>query len=420
MSVPSNFLQQVQTYQMAHLGLLLNYGCFVHESNKKFKDFNKMTGNLGDTVTFDLPPRFSKTHSLVAQFQSSAQRVQTLSCDNPVSVSYAYTSQQMIFNVEHYMEVFGESAVAELAVEVEADVATLCETAPYRFYGDGVTAISSFGQLADMMAQYRTYGYAHERTKAFLSDLAVPSIVNSGLNQFVMNRNEDMAQSWMVGNFERTDWFRSNLLPIHISGSVGNATGGGNVLTVLSTNDPTGNNITQITLSGAPTSDPDAILQYDSCQFLDNVADQPNLRYLTFVGHKPSGARVQLQVTQSAASDNTGHVTIDIFPPLCATPGNANQNLTYNIVAGMQLQFYPSHRCGMVVGGNSMYLAMPQLPLMPPYDTSNHMDEETGVSTRLQFGSVFGQNQLGMIHDCIWGKTAPSEYVMKIMFPLTQ
>ena len=419
MSVPSNFLQQVQTYQMAHLALLLNYGCFVHESNHKFKDFNKLTANLGDTVTFDLPPRFVTNSGLVATFQSSAQRVQTLTCDQSANTAYSYTAQQMIFNVEHYMEVFGTSAVAELAVQVESDVASLCETAPYRFFGDGVTQISSFGELANMMAQYRTYGYAHQDAKVFLSDIAVPQIVNSGLNQFVMNRNEDMAQSWMVGSWMGTEYFQSNLLPVHISGNVGNTPAGGNVLTVISTNDPTGNDITQITFSGAGTSDPDAIFQFDSLQFQDTVTGFPNMRFLTFVGHKNSGAFVQLQATAAAASDGSGNVTVNIYPPLCATAGNMNQNIPTNVVAGMQVFVLPSHRCGMIVGGNAMYLAMPQLPLMPPYDTANHMDEETGVSTRLQYGSIFGQNQLGFIHDTLWGKTAPGEYLMKIAFPLS-
>lgn len=415
MALPANFLQQVQTYQMAHLAFLLNYSCFIHTANKKFKDFNKLTANLGDTVTFDLPPRFVTQPTLVATFQPSVQRVQTLQVNNAANTSYAYTAQQMIFNVEHYMEVFGKAAVAEIATQVEANVAGLAETTPYRFFGDGVTQISTFGQLAQMLAQYRTYGYAHENIKVFLSDIAVPQIVNSGLNQFAMNRNNELAMSWEVGDWMGVSFYQSNLLPVHLAGTVGNE---GLTLTVVSTNDPTGNNITEITFSGAPVSDPNAILQYDSLQFADNVVGQPNLRYLTFVGHKLSAAPVQLQATASAASDGAGNVTVSISPALCATPGNENQNIAANIVAGMQVTVLPSHRCGLIVGGNAMYLAMPQLPEQRPFDTANHMDEETGVSTRLTYGSIFGQNQMGFINDVIWGSTLPGEYAMKIAFPL--
>ena len=76
MAVPANILQQVQTYQMSGLGFLQNLACFLGTSNTKFKNFDKLTANLGDTVTFDLPPRFTTTNSLVATFQPADQRVQ--------------------------------------------------------------------------------------------------------------------------------------------------------------------------------------------------------------------------------------------------------------------------------------------------------------------------------------------------------
>lgn len=415
MSVPTNILQQVQTYQMAGLAYLQNYGCFVHSSNKKFKDFQKMTANLGDTVTFDLKPRFVTEPTLVANFQPAAQRVQTLTVNNALNTSFAFTAQQMIFNAEQYMKEFGKGAIEELAVGVESNVAGLAETQPYRFFGDGVTQISSFGQLANMLALYRTYGYAHQNIKVFLSDIAVPQIVNSGLNQFVMNRNEEEANSWMVGDWMGVEYMQTNLLPIHIAGNVGEL---GQTLTVVSTNDPTGNNITQITFAGASVSDLDAIKKYDSLQFQDGVVGQPNMRYLTFVGHKDSAAPVQFQATVDAASTGAGQVTVNINPPLCATVGNANQNLKFNVVAGMQVKALPSHRCGLIVGGDALYLAMPQLPDQSPFATANTIDEDTGVSIRLTHGSVFGQNKMGFINDVIWGSTLPGEYAMKIAFPL--
>lgn len=416
MATPANFLQQVQTYNMSGLAFLLNYGCFIHTSNKKFKDFNKMSANLGDTVTFDLPPRYVTTPSLVAQFQPSEQRVQTLTVNNPVSTSYAFTSEQFIFNVEEYMRRFGRAAVAEIGTEVESGVARLAETQPYRFFGDGVTQISSGGQLAQMLAQFRTYGYAHQDICVYLSDLAVPQIVNSMQNQFTLERNDENAMSWMVGDWMGVKYYQSNLLPVHEAGSVGN---NDDLLTVVSTNDPTGNNITQITFSGASVpSDADAIKKFDSLFFVDNVTGFPNQRYLTFVGHKPSGAPVQLKVTADAASTAGGNVTVNIEPALVATPGNPNQNISNNIVAGMQARVLPSHRCGLVVGGDALYVAMPQLPKQEPFPTDNTVDDDSGASLRLTYGSIFGQNQMGFIHDTIWGATLPGEYAMKIAFPL--
>lgn len=415
MTVPSNILQQVQTYQMSQLAFLGNFGCFIHTANKKFENFENKVGNLGDTVNFELPPRFVSQPGLVVNYQPTQQRLQALTVNQAQNTSYAYTSQQMIFNVEDYMERVGKAAVAELATEVESDVAGLAETQPYRFFGDGITQISTFGQLASMLALYRTYGVAKDIIKVYLSDIAEPLIVNSGLNQFVLDRNEEMANSWEVGNWQGVDFYQSNLLPIHISGTTGEL---GQILTVVSTNDPTGNNITQITVSGASINDPDAVKLYDSFQFQDGVAGQPNMRYLTFVGHKPSSAFVQFSATADAASDGAGNVIININPPLCSVAGNANQNLQFNVVAGMQIKGLPSHRCGLVVGGNALYLAMPRLPDQPPFYTGNEMDPDMGVSLRLTYGAVLGQNQLCYVNDVIWGKTAVPEYLLKIAFPL--
>ena len=91
MAVPNNILQQVQTYQLSNLAYLQNLNCFVSTANTKFKNFVKMTANLGDKVTFDLPPRFTTAQSLVATFQSADQRVQNLTVDQAINISYAFT-----------------------------------------------------------------------------------------------------------------------------------------------------------------------------------------------------------------------------------------------------------------------------------------------------------------------------------------
>jgi hypothetical protein len=415
MAVPANYLQQVQTFQMSGLALLQNYSCFISTANTKFREFNKMTANLGDTVTFNRPSRFVYQPSLNVNFQPATQLVQPLTVNQQGNASYVFTSQQLIFNVEDYLKEFARDAVAEVSTQVEAYVAGLAETMPYRFYGDGVTQINSFGQLASMMAQFRNFGAAKGPAKGYLSDIAVPTIVNSGLNQFVMDRNEDMSMSWMVGNFRRTDWYESNLLPTHIAGNVGN---NGQTLTVVSTNDPTGANITQITFSGATVNDGSAILAYDSFQFLDNVSGQPNMRFLTYVGHLPSQSPVQFSAVANASANGSGDVTVTVTPALCSQPGNPNQNLQFNVAAGMQCSVLPSHRCGLIVGGEALYLAMPQLPDMYPYPTGNSVDETTGVSMRLYYGGIVPTGQVGYIHDVIFGATAVPDYLMKIAFPL--
>lgn len=399
--------------------------------------------NLGSSVTFDLPPRFTTSIGLVASFQPANQRVHTLTLDQATNTSYAFTAQERIFNVEKdtesYMETFGRSATAEMGANIEANLALNAnshvpvysvvngqsvptgalhtESGPYRFYGNGVAAINSYQSLAQMIANFKNYGSVKEGIKVVLPDTVIPAIVGTGLNQFAPNRNNDIAMSWEVGEFGTPPvmYYQSNLLPIHTAGNVGN---NGTTLTVLSTNDPTGANITQITFSGAGTSDANAILSGDLLQFQDNVSGQTNVRFLTFIGHTISNQPVQVRATANAASDGSGHVTVSITPALQATAGGT-QNINTNIVAGMQVQALPNHRCGLVIGGNALFLAMPRLPDQAPFPTANEYDPDTGVSMRMTYGSLFGQNQMGLIHDATWASTLVPEYSMRIAFPLT-
>lgn len=413
MAVPNNILQQVQTYQESNLAYLQNLNCFVATANTRFKNFEKLTANLGDTVTFDLPPRFTTAASLVATFQPADQRVENLVVDKAINVSYAFTAQQFIFNVEDYMMKFGKSAVMEMSAEIEADIATVCVEAPYRFYGDGIVPINSYGQLAAALAMYRNYGAAKDNTKFYLSDIAQSAIVNTGLNQFALDRNNRSANSWDVGDFDRAAFYVSNLLPVHTSGTVGED---GAVLTVVSVvREPVNNAIIQIVFSGAGT-DPLAVLKFDKFQFSDGVAGQANLRYLTFIGHKVSSNPVQFRALNDAASSG-GNVTVDVYPPLQVASGNT-RNLNIDVAVGMQVTALPSHRAGMITAGNPLFLGMPMLPEEVPFPTGNEVDPDTGVSIRMYYGSLFGQNQRGMIHDCIWGKKAVPEYVMSVIFPL--
>lgn len=414
MPAPNNILQQVITYQKSALAYLQNLSCFIHTANKKFENFENLIANLGQTVSFTKPTRFTSADSLVATFQTVEQRVQTLTVDQAKNVSYDFTAQQFIFNADEFMEEFGKGATEELAAAVEINVAKNCETAPFRFYGDGVTQINTYGQLASALTFFRNFGAARGETKGYLADIAVPAIIESGLQQFALKRNDENAMSWELGPFSRCEWYQSNLLPTHIAGTEGVT---GTTLTVVSTTTNSDGAVTAITFSGThAANDANSVLQYDKFQFVDGVAGQPNMRFLTFIGHNPCNAPVQFSATAQAASTGGSQVTVSVYPPLQA-PAGRNQNLNNAIVAGMQVTVLPTHRTGMITSGDPLYLAMPRLPDEHPFDTANATDSETGVSMRMYHGSIFGQNQRGTVHDCIWGSTTVQEYCMGLIFP---
>lgn len=435
---PSNILQAVQTYQRSYLGLLQNMAVHVAIANTQFKDFNKQVpANLGSTITFDLPPRFTTTAGLVAAWQAAAQRVSQITVDQANNTSYAVTAQELIFNLDkggeigNYLPVFGRSGVAELGSKVDINIAlnwisgvvsqldgtTNTFSGPFRFYGDGSTPINSYQQLQQQITYFKNFGSVQEGIKVVLPDTVPPYVVGSGLNQFAPRRNDEIANSWEIGEFGTPPvmYYASNLMPIHTSGNSGV---NGDTFTVVSTNDSSGQNVTQITVTTDGTAtDANAVYAGDLFQFQD-IANYTNLRYLTFIGHAVSANPVQIRATADAASSGSS-ITLS-FTPALNWAGGANQNLNTPIVAGMQLTGLPSHRAGGVLGGDALFVAMPTLPDQSPFATASEHDEETGVSLRLTHGSLLGQNQTGMILDEAHGSNIVSEYSMRTIVPLSQ
>lgn len=443
MANPSNALRAVQTYQPSGLAYLENLCCFASNANPKFKDFQTKTANLGATITFEIPPDSITSQGLVASFQSSNQLFQSLTCDQAANASRAFTNQEEVFNLEadDYMEQFGKADVEELANTIEISLAKNAnssvpvmtvdsngqsvptgalhvESGPYRFYGDGTSAINSYQQLAQMVTNFKNLGASND-LRVFLPDTIIPTIIGTGLNQFVPKRNDEDAMSWELGDFGTppVKYLTSNLLPYQIAGTIGNSSGTANQMTVVSTNDPTGQNITQITFSTSVSTDSQAILAGDLFQFIDNVSGQKNIRYLTYRGHAVSSQSVQCRATANAASSG-GSITVNISPALVSAPGS-NQNISTPITAGMKVQVLPSHRCGLLVASSAFYVAMPMLPDEEPFPTQSKNDPNTGLSLRMYYGSRFGQNQRGMVTDQIWGSTIVPKYSMRIAFPIT-
>lgn len=440
MSTPVNVLQTVQTYQKAELAWLLNSFCGINLSNKKFKNFNDLTANLGDTVTFDTTPRYISYAGLVITEQPSVQRVQSLVCSQAANVAAAYTDQQFIFNVRDYMDRFGMSAMKELGSLIESDIlrnfisgvrvndpqnanfgALQVNSGPFRFYGDGITPINSYTQLAQSVANFDDFGAATHKKIGILPVANIPAIVGTGLNQFAMNRNNDIANSWELGRFSETDWYESNLLPIQLAGDIGNAAAPNNVMTVVSTNDPSGVNVTAISFT-EPTggTDANAIKSGDLFQFIDGVSGQLNMRFLTFIGHRQCQQPVQFRAIADAATVG-GAVTVQIQTINgvgLVWAQNQNQNINNTIVAGMKVQAYPSHRAGVLMSGDQYYLAMPRLPDESPYTTSNMVDADSGASIRHYFGSQFGMNNRAYVRDSVWGSALVAENSMRLLFPL--
>jgi hypothetical protein len=441
-TVPTNLMQSVVTFNKSELGALQNSYALLNLGNKKFDNFqSKIVSNLGTTVSMRLPYRFITTNGLAPNLQAIQQNLQNLTVDQAFSLDFAVDDQERLFNLkdESYMKEVGDGAVAELGARAERLLALNAdssvpvnggtfanpvptgalhtESGPFRFYGDGVTAINSFEQLAAMHAAFRNYGYVGGM-KVILPDVQIPAIIGSGLSKFALDRGNRTANSWEVGTFDTpaVEYYRSNLLPIHYSGTIGNTATTGNEITITALITDSTGAITGLTCSTAVTTDSNAIASGDLMQFKDGVAGHANVRFLTFTGHTTSAQPVQVRATAKAASSG-GSVTVSIYPALVTAAG-ANQNVNGPIEIGMKLVVAPSHQCGLVISGDAFFIAMPRLPATDPYVSSVETDPESGASMRMYRGYIIEQSTYGLFRNIILGSTLVPQYSMRMLFPI--
>ena len=412
----ANALVQVQTYQRSGLGALYNQNPWINTANKKFNGFENIQNNLGSTVNFDLVPRMIGTNSLVANFESAVQRLHPITVDKQFSVSYSFSAQQLIFNVEDYMQQFGLAAIVQIGNTVGADVALNAESVPFRCFGDGRTSINSFQQYAQALANFRNFGDPGYPTCVYVDDVSIPAVIGSGLQEFAQTRNDEIANSWVLGNFANAEFYQTNLLPVHMAGSYGQGAGLTLTITGISSDGTT------ITFSSSGGTETQALAKNDILTL--DPSGVAGLYFLQFTGYKQSSQKVQVRVLADAAGSSGGAVTATVYPPLVSAIDSPNDN-TKNInlslasLVGVQATIVGNRKCGLITGGQALFLAMPRLNEMVPFPTANEVDVKTGVTMRQYFGAQFGQNIQAMVHDIIWGSTAVEEYTMQIAYPLT-
>lgn len=438
MATTDNILQTVQTYQRSLLARLINMNCFISTANTRFKNFENFEGNLGDTVTYDTPPQMISNDGLVVTtFSAVEQLKRSLTVNKSRNVNFAFNASQLVFNIDNtgYRDEFEKSAIKELGSFIEQDVASVIPANTYRFYNPGVNgsgsnwkvnAINSFTTLSDVRAVFDEYGSAPIDYKMYLPNRAIPQIIGSGLNQFALDRNNRIAMSWEVGDFQDMMTYRSNLLPLHTSGTTGNAQ---QTLTVVSVTRQADGGITSITFSGATASDVNAVKAFDIFQF-NPTTTGTQIDFLSYNGHANINLPLQFEATADAIATSGGNVVISVSPviydvtavtgnPLVAQKQNTNFDFSSaNITAGITALGLPSHRCGLLTSGNPLYIAMPKLPDMDPFKTVSETDPDTGVGLRMYTGAGFGTNTYGSVLDCIWGKDLESTHSMRIPFPV--
>lgn len=442
-----NYLQQVITYNDADIPGFLNQNCLVSEvCNHHFDNFEKITANLGSSVNIQQRYNMVPVAGLVISQQGVYQNYQQLTINQSANVSYPVTAEEDLFTLskDNFYQKIGKDLVSSLGTNVELNLAAhitssaipitgknpdgspifgspLSNSGPYRFFDYISAGITSYLDLENIRAGFISLGAPMTGHKVVLPTKAYPAIIGSGLTQFVADRNEQIAKSWLVGDFgtPATKYYRSNQLPTHVSGYAGiNST----TCTVVSVNDTTGENVTSMVLSYSGTA---AISGFLKDGDLGYFLTASGLRALDYTGQIITSELVQFRVVGDADSSGNA-VTVTLVAPshtanqgLSWKPSFPRRNVNAAIVAGAQVKFLPSHKAGLLVCGDAFYAAMPRLPNQTPYPTSVVQDKDTKVALRAYYGCLFGQDNMSFVHDYIMGAFLTPRYCARICLPLT-
>jgi hypothetical protein len=443
---PTNVLQNVATYQKYDLAYMRNTAYIMKHGNHMADNIANLTGNLGTTVNYMVAPMSTVARSLSAPPTGIAQRTQSLTVDQQFQRSLALSDIQFLFNFDRgaYEKVQGEADAISIATGVElsamqnaisqmpsydaqGNVTGLhTEQGPYRFFGDGSTDISSVTKMAQMAYDFKEIGFAPKKFHALLPTNAVSQLLSTQFSQFTINRNNDASTDWELGGLNGIvglEFFASNQMPQHLAGQVGQATAPANVVTVVSTNDPTGENVTLITVTvdASLSNTADAFKIGDMGQFVQGVAGKTDIRQVTRYGKKVTHLPAQMVIMSDADTVGTSTtITIRTTSDLgfCWQSGNPNQNISAPIVAGTKIQFMPSHDVGLVHSGDQFYCATPKLPETRPYDNAVYSDSETMLALRWYAGFDIQYKTHQITKDMIAALGLLPDNCMRLMFPL--
>lgn len=370
--------------------------------------------------------RSTAARTLAPQFETIIDRTLPININIPASAALAETDPDVVFfskglltvdeRAEYGYKGYLKPKLRELGQQINNDIVDVFRTATWRFYGNPTSPLTTYKQLVSADTRMRLYGTTGQKGVGFIPMSFVDDIVQNGLGDFAPNRNNEDVKDWRIASDVRNVWESCAFMPQQNAGTVGKE----NVLlTVLSTTTDANGGVIEITFSGAPTSDPDAIKAGDKFQFMDNVAGFNNNRLVQFVGHGGVAAPVQNCVLNDAESDGDGHVSVQLVEPLQASTGQL-QNMTQSIVAGMQVRFVGDHTVGVIMQGNPLLVGMAELTSLDPYSSASVKDPDTGISLRLTYGTnPWAENGpvFGWFYNALYGMALDADNAIAMLFP---
>lgn len=331
---------------------------------------------IGQTLNVRKPVRPVTSQGPVANIQGANEEYAPLTFTDPYNVSYAFTSQEMLFSIDDFSNRFVKPAMVALANKIDQVGYTAIMNAVYNQVGTpGTAQTTATARDTVLAAAAKLYENMAPVDDGLLHCINTPSFnaTLSGSNASLFNPQKEVSEAYikgMQGEFGGFKHYMSQNVPGHTVGVYGGT--------------PLSNGVTAQTGSSIVTdgwTPSTTVLKAGDVITFDGV-------YMVNGQTKMDiGVLQQFVVTADTVTDGSGNSTISISPAIVTTGGTqnvtngVNNNKAITVVSGASAS---AHQYSLAFHRDAIMCANKDLPLPGGVAMADYVkDPMSGIGVRV-------------------------------------
>ncbi len=330
---------------------------------------------IGQTLNVRKPVRPLVSAGPVANIQGANEEYAPLTFTDPYNVSYAFTSQEMLFSIDDFSNRFIKPAMIALANKIDAVGYSAIMNAIYNQVGTpGTAQTTATARDTVLQAAAKLYDNAAPVDDGLLHCINTPSFnaILSGSNASLFNPQREISEAYikgMQGEFGGFKHYMSQNVPGHTVGVYGGT--------------PLSNSVTPQTGSSIVTDGwaTDTVLRAGDVVTFDGV-------YMVNPQTKMDiGVLQQFVLTSDVAADGAGNAVLNISPAIVTQGGTQNvtngvaNNKAITVVSGASGS---SHNYSLAFHRDAIMCANKDLPLPGGVAMADYVkDPMSGIGVRV-------------------------------------
>jgi hypothetical protein len=223
----SNTTLQADVVAKAALAILENelgwVGDLYRAPEEEFS--NSVNGyKIGDTIRIRRPADFTVRTGATMSLQDVIEGRTTLTVDQQIGVDFSFTSSDLTLKIEDLSERVMKPAMSSIVNYMAKDVATVMYQGAYNWVGTAGTAINAFSDFALGPQRLDEMAVPQEGRLGILSPSDWWGFVSGQAGVYVQDIARDAIRTGKLGNIGGIDLYKSQVTPVHTTGSRTNST----------------------------------------------------------------------------------------------------------------------------------------------------------------------------------------------------